>query len=97
MRVRGQRLGRDDRIAALIGNFKLPIDTGAGTLPSYRNQDLRKTLRLKTGSEGSRAHRAADDAYVTAALLRELLRRYAGRSAPQSISGLIEMITSPIR
>jgi DNA polymerase III epsilon subunit-like protein len=54
-------------------------------------------LRLKTGSEGSRAHRAADDAYVTAALLRELLRRYAGRSAPQSISGLIEMITSPIR
>jgi len=65
--------------------------------PSYRNQDLRKSLRLKVGSEGTRAHRAADDAYVTAALLRELLRRYARGSAPQSISGLIEMIAIPIR
>jgi DNA polymerase III epsilon subunit-like protein len=65
--------------------------------PSFRNQALREFLDLKVGPEGRPAHRAAADAYVTAALLRELLRLYASRPYPQSVSGLIETIGRPAR
>jgi DNA polymerase III epsilon subunit-like protein len=58
--------------------------------PSYRNEDLRRRLGLDPGPGAERAHRAEADALVTAALLRELLRRYARRPHPQTVSGLID-------
>jgi DNA polymerase III epsilon subunit-like protein len=63
--------------------------------PSYRNQALREFLDLRVGPEALRAHRAAADAHVTAALLRELLRRYAARHDDWSVSRLIERIARP--
>jgi DNA polymerase III epsilon subunit-like protein len=65
--------------------------------PSFRNQALREFLDLQVGPEGRPAHRAAADAHVTAALLRELLRRYACRPLPQTVSGLIATIAGPAR
>ncbi|MFY9779958.1 MAG: 3'-5' exonuclease [Candidatus Baltobacteraceae bacterium] len=65
--------------------------------PSYRNGALRDYLRLDAGPEHRRAHRAAADAHVTAALLQELLRLYARRQYPQTVSALIEMTARPAR
>jgi len=61
--------------------------------PSYRNQALRRWLRLDAGPGAEAAHRAGADALVTAALLRELLRRYASAPFPQTVAGLIEYAT----
>ena len=57
--------------------------------PNYRNRTLPRVLGLAIGPEGRHEHRAAADAYVTATVLHELLRRYARGPYPQTIAALL--------
>jgi DNA polymerase III epsilon subunit-like protein len=57
--------------------------------PSYRNRALRDFLRLELPGRVGPAHRAEADAEVTAALLLELLRRYARGPYPATVPALL--------
>ncbi len=64
---------------------------------SYRNDALRAMLGITMPPGHGPSHRAATDAAVTAAILRELLKRYALGPFPQSIPGIIATIAKPAR
>ncbi len=62
---------------------------------SYKNEALRELLGVQMPANHGPAHRAYNDAAVTAAIFSELLARYSRTSHPQSIAGLIELISRP--
>ncbi len=63
--------------------------------PNYRNETLRAFLRLERGAPPKPAHRAEGDAETTAALLVELLRRYANLGFAPDVGELRRMLANP--
>ena len=64
---------------------------------TYRNDALRQLLGITMPPGHGPNHRALADAEVTAAVLAELLHRYAMGPFPQSIPGMIATIAKPAR
>lgn len=65
--------------------------------PSYRNEALREFLRLETGRPQAVAHRAEADADVTAALLLDLLGRFARARGGATVAELLATIARPTK
>ena len=67
-------------------------------LRHYGNQFLRYELELDVPeAQGLPAHRALADAYVTAALLRHLLKKVTENpELPQDVEALVEWVNAPI-
>ena len=63
--------------------------------PDYRNETLRRLLGVAVEVDLP-PHRAASDAAVTAAVLRELLTRYEGKSGDGSLRSLLATISRPV-
>ena len=62
---------------------------------SYKNEALRELFGIQMPANHGPAHRAYNDAAVTAAVFIELLARYSRTLHPQSVAGLIELISRP--
>lgn len=67
-------------------------------LPAFGNQFLRYALKLQVPeAQGLAAHRALADAYVTAALLRNLLAQVVDKPGwAQDLEGLAQQLDAPI-
>ncbi len=62
---------------------------------SYKNEAMREFFGIQMPASHGPAHRAYNDAAVTAAIFIELLARYSCTSHPQSVAAMIELIGRP--